>query len=1173
MQHPPSTLDAYNSKHSSRTQQRSYESPKKEAAKHYYVLDTSAAHGQLSKQSLGSHLSKSTANVAQPQAPRHRKAIQEDTYQPIVKAIEIKQGKLFVETAPMPSRKPTQESSSSVRRTSSNESSSSSSLHRRPRVQKRPSFGSTFVEVTKEDPERSRSKAEQLAAAAPKSHGRGSDYMYISDEQLKQQRAQRGAGDYTTLPKKSGHQHQHSRQSSDGSYHSQQAMSDTQQQLSSQDIYGRRIPIRTVSKSESGRYIDPSADDGMSIDIDRASDLNSSLYSDPVGSSPSASQVAAMKKPKSILKKPKSKEQQLTRNKSSDFIFSYENPTILATFDAAEDLTVSTRPKKEASIPTFEEENLKAKMTRYFSYDELSTVGLGASNEAAEEAATAFRHHAKTPSNSVSDSGVSSLATPRTNTSGAAPASAAAVDESVSADMTDQQTAPAATVYIRVTVPEVNRQKCMQFQLSDSIHLAKQAVLLELGGDLKDPWNYGLYCPPTSGKAGKFLQDERPMKDYPLAGPIGYLELKYKRRIYRTQAVNAAKLKKLHTRSCLKQFLDYVRQNDTARVNKWVNKGLDPNFHCKDSGETPLTTAVSLPKPRAMIMALCAGGAHLDFRESKEAMTPLHKAAIYGNLEAIITLLDLGQSPNCVDPRGLTPLYNTTVHDTRANCAERLLYDHSILGVCDDQGLQEIHQACKFGRLQHLQCLINYGADLNATTKNGNTPLHICGFMNQTECAKLLLFRGAGRARPNLQDQTAYQVAVVACHEAVAEVIRDFNDDEARPIRDAPKFNTGRRSSIPTLRNQRWGSMSNLGGGPDSQGGAQTQMMMRRMQLGQSSVPATLGAAASESVGCLVSAANAEGASFGLGLPRRGLALELQAVRPLSSTPAPSQQQLLADDQQPVSHSNRTVVLQRGPRGFGFVLRGAKAGSNASPTGAVPEFRPSSLIPGLQYLEEVEAGSPAYRAGLRSGDYILAINDTDVRSASHETCVRLIKESPGEILALQVVTVMKKAPASDRRASMTSSRVSVDQADQDAVSLSGSSTTDAQSQSGGGGVNFPYRLATVHSPKTLTQQQQQQQVQPSPPNHQPPSISAAPKIYEDEADIRRKLHQNLSSSGGSATSGSTGTAAASSSSVRGVSSFFNSSSSGQQQRALKPAAPPPPTRAVPIASAAAAAAT
>ena len=54
---------------------------------------------------------------------------------------------------------------------------------------------------------------------------------------------------------------------------------------------------------------------------------------------------------------------------------------------------------------------------------------------------------------------------------------------------------------------------------------AKQKVLANLGHDLEDPLNYGLYYPPANGKAGKFLQEERPLRDYPLSGTIGFLEV------------------------------------------------------------------------------------------------------------------------------------------------------------------------------------------------------------------------------------------------------------------------------------------------------------------------------------------------------------------------------------------------------------------------------------------------------------------------------------------------------------------------------------------------------------------------------------------------------------------------------------------------------------------------
>ena len=43
--------------------------------------------------------------------------------------------------------------------------------------------------------------------------------------------------------------------------------------------------------------------------------------------------------------------------------------------------------------------------------------------------------------------------------------------------------------------------------------------------DLQDGLNYGLFCPPDNGRAGKFMDEERLLTDYALPVPIGYLEV------------------------------------------------------------------------------------------------------------------------------------------------------------------------------------------------------------------------------------------------------------------------------------------------------------------------------------------------------------------------------------------------------------------------------------------------------------------------------------------------------------------------------------------------------------------------------------------------------------------------------------------------------------------------
>lgn len=108
--------------------------------------------------------------------------------------------------------------------------------------------------------------------------------------------------------------------------------------------------------------------------------------------------------------------------------------------------------------------------------------------------------------------------------------------------------------------------------------------------------------------------------------------------------------------------------------------------------ETPLTLAACADNNRSVIMALVAGGAHLDFRNF-EGQTPLHRAVFLSSHHNVKTLLDLGASPNSRDPLGLTPLYYSMLRpNTSPNTAELLLRDYADMSIVDPHGNQEIHQ-------------------------------------------------------------------------------------------------------------------------------------------------------------------------------------------------------------------------------------------------------------------------------------------------------------------------------------------------------------------------------------------------------------------------------------------------------------------------------------------------
>lgn len=90
-------------------------------------------------------------------------------------------------------------------------------------------------------------------------------------------------------------------------------------------------------------------------------------------------------------------------------------------------------------------------------------------------------------------------------------------------------------VFIRVTMPDEtseviqylcdNLLKTFSFSPTDLIVDVKLTAIKRSSSCLKDELNYGLFLPPSKGKAGKFLQEDRMLLDYPFEGSVGHLEV------------------------------------------------------------------------------------------------------------------------------------------------------------------------------------------------------------------------------------------------------------------------------------------------------------------------------------------------------------------------------------------------------------------------------------------------------------------------------------------------------------------------------------------------------------------------------------------------------------------------------------------------------------------------
>ncbi|XP_065550792.1 SH3 and multiple ankyrin repeat domains protein 3 isoform X2 [Lathamus discolor] len=703
-----------------------------------------------------------------------------------------------------------------------------------------------------------------------------------------------------------------------------------------------------------------------------------------------------------------------------------------------------------------------------------------------------------------------------------------------------EEPAPGAIV-VRIGIPDLQQTKCLRLNPDVPVWVSKQRILCTLNHSLKDVLNYGLFQPAFNGRAGKFLDEERLLREYPLNPdtPVPYLEFRYKRRVYTQTLLDDKQFAKLHTKANLKKFMEYVQMLNVEKVCRLLEKGLDPNFHDPDTGECPLTAAAQLELSTDMIKALRNGGAHLDFR-TREGMTALHRAVRCRNHAALLMLLDLGASPDYKDSRGLTPLYHSAMVGGDPYCCELLLHDYARLGCVDENGWQEIHQACRYGHVQHLEHLLFYGADMTAQNASGNTALHICALYNQESCARVLLFRGASKEIRNYNSQTAFQVAIIAGNFELAEIIKTHKESDVVPFRETPSYTKRRRllgagglasprvlqrsasdnnlkaesrasySPVPSLRSlppQLLAQMQEAAAADGSVGSSGSvrsahsrspslQRVQEEKEADAPSLRRSSRGKASPGGPAGPPGPGTEPAPHAAPAPLRGPKRKLysavpgrkfivvksyapqgegeiqlnrgEAVKVLSIGeggfwegtvkgrtgwfPAEcveevqmrqydSRQETREDRTKRLfrhytvgsydnftSHSDyiieeKTAVLQkREHEGFGFVLRGAKAET------PIEEFTPTPAFPALQYLESVDVEGVAWRAGLRTGDFLIEVNGVNVVKVGHKQVVSLIRQG-GNHLVMKVVSVSrkpeseevvrKKAPPPPKRAPST----------------------------------------------------------------------------------------------------------------------------------------------------------
>lgn len=150
-------------------------------------------------------------------------------------------------------------------------------------------------------------------------------------------------------------------------------------------------------------------------------------------------------------------------------------------------------------------------------------------------------------------------------------------------------------------------------------------------------------------------------------------------------------------------------RGDTASMELLLSRGADIDA-ARSGGSTPLQVALLPPNHVDAVALLVGKGARVDVRD-ENGTTPLHRAAWDGNPRLLALLLGGKIDCNPRDVWGATPLHRV--------------------------GNKDIAPSARVARM-----LLDRGAELNALTHAGETPLDVARQRGLTRVAKVLVSRG-----------------------------------------------------------------------------------------------------------------------------------------------------------------------------------------------------------------------------------------------------------------------------------------------------------------------------------------------------------------------------------------------------------------------------------------------
>lgn len=158
---------------------------------------------------------------------------------------------------------------------------------------------------------------------------------------------------------------------------------------------------------------------------------------------------------------------------------------------------------------------------------------------------------------------------------------------------------------------------------------------------------------------------------------------------------------------------------------------------------------------------------------SKTCNEGLHQLAARGELISVKELVKEDGHINELDEQSLTPLMWAAVYG-QTDVVMFLVQAGANTEMYNDEGVTALMMACYHGSHGVVKALLNSGLDIDQVDMEGNSALLYAVFGDQVESTRLLLEKGADLTQRNLQGISAMDAAVKLHHKNVQKCIEAY---------------------------------------------------------------------------------------------------------------------------------------------------------------------------------------------------------------------------------------------------------------------------------------------------------------------------------------------------------------------------------------------------------------